>query len=167
MASGKLKERIIKLLTESPLTQVSICRLLNEKDTWCKCKGYLNPRRRGKGVYDEDCSINLSKVRNELNKLIFEGLVLSIRARVKDKGQARGWDVMTTYYLYDGTIFENYGQRKIKVPNQTTLISIIEDHNCLENLEDQLDYYEWFSCKICGKKFPPWTFNQNHEYGDY
>jgi hypothetical protein len=28
------------------------------------------------------------------------------------------------------------------------------EHNCIENLNSDLDYYDFLTCKICGNKIP-------------
>ena len=38
------------------------------------------------------------------------------------------------------------------------LHGLMEIHDCLKHLGDP-DYYGWFPCKICEKRFPPWVFN--------
>ena len=59
---------------------------------------------------------------------MIEGKVVGFQCRVEDKGQKRGWDLMTTYYLWNSTILPNFEQ--IELSNyQLRLTEFIELSN--------------------------------------
>ena len=41
---------------------------------------------------------------------------------------------------------------------QLEFLRVLEEHDCLKNLKEEQDYYGWYECAICTKRFPPWTF---------